>query len=588
MHSIKNNQLFLGALLYLGTLFVPTAIKAQSYPANPIEKDGWTLDFSDEFNAPMLDLSKFTEHYLPHWSTWELSKANYILKDGTLVLKIDKDQPGWTPGSQQKISGIATGMRDGLHRFGPEVQTIGHHRATVKYETKYGYFELRAKVQVGGGIHSAWWMVGSQNNPTDVTEIDIFEILGNRIGTNRSSVNVSVHPWADPRTREEALNYSVNHDLGSEFHIYGFEWDENGMKFYFDNKLVRQTSQQVDYPMVTILSLYESPSNLWSGQFDPNAPYPKTFEIDYFRVYKKSYMYEEPSPVIEGQNIAIHSIKGANVSWNWLKPPSNLGDNNVYSTFESTNSPTFPEYLYFDWEQEQSFNSVTLKSFFAKGQAPTSWDIEVSENGFDNWRTVASESQVNWASNDETVESKTTLFDRVSRIKSMRLKIKSAHLTWSHYAINEVVIKDNIAPTAQTNLALDATPVCNGSTNTGSLTDGNLKTAMQSRESLFFIPQDILLRWNEAVNFNTLKFHTWYGAWQGITLINVYASKDGKNWDLLLKDYRMEWTKQTQEMEEQEVHFEKVENVKYLNIIVKEANRKWNHFAINELEVFNK
>ncbi len=50
------------------------------------------------------------------------------------------------------------------------------------YKTKYGYFEIRAKLaNCGGGGHQAWWMVGMQQDTNDwfnskqTGEIDILE-----------------------------------------------------------------------------------------------------------------------------------------------------------------------------------------------------------------------------------------------------------------------------------------------------------------------------------------------------------------------------------------------------------------------------
>ena len=39
--------------------------------------------------------------------------------------------------------------------------------------------------------------------------------------------------------------------------------------------------------MISILSAYEGRENWWVGPFDPTAPYPKVFQIDYMKVWKK-------------------------------------------------------------------------------------------------------------------------------------------------------------------------------------------------------------------------------------------------------------------------------------------------------------
>ena len=39
--------------------------------------------------------------------------------------------------------------------------------------------------------------------------------------------------------------------------------------------------------MISILSAYEGRENWWVGPFDPTAPYPQVFQIDYMKVWKK-------------------------------------------------------------------------------------------------------------------------------------------------------------------------------------------------------------------------------------------------------------------------------------------------------------
>ncbi|MGV9384984.1 hypothetical protein ACWDRB_54900 [Nonomuraea sp. NPDC003707] len=46
---------------------------------------------------------------------------------------------------------------------------INHNEPTFNgYSTRYGYFEMRAKgPNTGGGGHTAWWMVGTQDEIAD-------------------------------------------------------------------------------------------------------------------------------------------------------------------------------------------------------------------------------------------------------------------------------------------------------------------------------------------------------------------------------------------------------------------------------------
>ncbi len=62
------------------------------FPANPEEKAGYRLDFSDNFQGAGLDTDKWFPHYLPQWSSREKTKARYSFQDDHLQLHIEDDQ----------------------------------------------------------------------------------------------------------------------------------------------------------------------------------------------------------------------------------------------------------------------------------------------------------------------------------------------------------------------------------------------------------------------------------------------------------------------------------------------------------------
>ena len=153
----------IGAVILAGAVAVSAAPTAycNDTGTEPIERPGWTLVFQEEFNDAVLNPAKCSDSYMPHWTTPEQSLAHYDVVDGILSLRIDKETQGpwWAFDDVQKISSIQTGMRDGMHNFWDTCTITDHHRAVTNFETKYGYFELRARVPHDGGLHSAWWMV---------------------------------------------------------------------------------------------------------------------------------------------------------------------------------------------------------------------------------------------------------------------------------------------------------------------------------------------------------------------------------------------------------------------------------------------
>ena len=583
----------IGAVRLAGAVAVSAAPTAycNDTGTEPIERPGWTLVFQEEFNDAVLNPAKFSDSYMPHWTTPEQSLAHYDVVDGILSLRIDKETQGpwWAFDDVQKISSIQTGMRDGMHNFWDTCTITDHHRAVTNFETKYGYFELRARVPHDGGLHSAWWMIGTEARADETAEIDVFEICGPDVKAGKSRVRVSVHPWTDGGCKEQSLDYYPACDVSQDFHVYGFEWQPGGMKFYFDGQLVKETSQSPDYKMTTFLGIYENDSPLWSGTPDYNSEYPKRFEIDYFRVYKTDEMLardaaDNRAPAA-GENLAPYAVAGAAQDWNWESPPSNMIDNDAYSAMQSNEAPNFPQYLYLDWEETQTFDTFIMKAAYGKGQAPTNWELEVSADGETGWVPVAASGDVNWNGNDWHVENQILHFP-AAQGKSLRIKVNSANLQWNHYAINEILVKDSSASPLNANIATESTSEWN-SENGGLLTDGDHSEAAQSADRIT-LPTDIVLSWPEPVSFDQIQMHCWYAQNQAPTKVSFQVSQDGQIWQEIVPPTVLAWEYADTTLENQTFSFEQVQEVRFLRMKVHDANLKWKHFAISELEVYNR
>ncbi|MEK3890021.1 glycoside hydrolase family 16 protein [Bacillus sp. FSL K6-3431] len=267
-------------------------------PPNPLERDGWKLYFHDEFDTGMLDRSVWADQYIRNWSDDIRSKTNYFFEDGAIVIKADTDSQSWSPFDPNENSSITSFEKTYLHRFGSNVNESS--RIIPEYDglaTKYGYFEIRAKLpDTGDGSHVAWWMIGVQDDqninphvedPTVVDkrssnetgEVDIIEIGLDEL----TSWRPVMHPNDSTSLEYLYVPETIFHfDPGNEFHIYGFEWDEKGTKYYIDNQLAQVTDRTFDYRMMTFLGLYPQ-----GGMGKANKIFPKEFAIDYVRIYKK-------------------------------------------------------------------------------------------------------------------------------------------------------------------------------------------------------------------------------------------------------------------------------------------------------------
>jgi hypothetical protein len=119
----------------------------QDFPAHPIEKPGYRLEWNEEFYAPELDTSKWLPYYLPHWSSRERSVPNYIFQDNTLVLQITEDQQPWCSefDGEVKASRIQTGLfagpvgsKLGQLQFNPDLVMRESQRNVQLYTPQYG------------------------------------------------------------------------------------------------------------------------------------------------------------------------------------------------------------------------------------------------------------------------------------------------------------------------------------------------------------------------------------------------------------------------------------------------------------------
>lgn len=261
-------------------------IQAQDYPANPLEKEGYRLIFHDEFEGNEIDKSKWIPEYLPSWpKDRSICTPTYEMKDGIIKFIIDKNSKNEFDKSMY-ISGFMSASRTGLHHYDPKKKALHEIKTEATQINQYGYYEMRAKMQNGGGVHCAWWLIGFEDDPNQSCEIDIFEILG----TDVNKIWATVHSWKDSTIQYHTEHpWFANKKLAEEFHIYGFDWTPEGVAVYVDGIQVMKHKAAITYPLIQIISFYDNrkAKNGWTGTYDPSIPYPKSFDIDYIRMYKK-------------------------------------------------------------------------------------------------------------------------------------------------------------------------------------------------------------------------------------------------------------------------------------------------------------
>lgn len=441
--------------------------------ANPLEKEGYVLDWHDEFDGDELDTSVWLPQHQPHRSTSLAgSTAKYKIGDGSLKLYIDEDTVNFYDGSEGgfRVSSIQTYEKTGLH-IGDTVTTVAPFNG---YVTQYGYFEMRCKMpSCGGGGCVAWWMIGAEydadakgEGSLQDGEIDIFETFYD--GTN--TMWPKVHPWNDADLTEwEAPTVLEDGDYINEWHTYAMDWTPEYLAFFVDGKEIARTEQSPQYDMCMYLSMYASDDeNYWAGGAS-NDVYPKEWEIDYVRVYKDVNGYPNAKTKSkEPVDAHIEKIK-SEAYMDGGDPATDFGINDVARQAEVTttvepaknytaeqikniikpnfdlssgwcskDNPEMPGEFTFTWSSPQNVDTVNLYNRFAVGQAPTKIEVQVQKNGGE-WTSVA-EYTLQWLTSTDTVEYVKMAVPDGDGITGLKLIVKDANLEWKHYTISRVHI----------------------------------------------------------------------------------------------------------------------------------------------------
>jgi beta-glucanase (GH16 family) len=253
-----------------------TSTRDEGY-TSPLDRNGWSLVWSDEFQGTRLDSTKWEyevngtgggNNELQYYTS---SPANSYLVDGFFVIK----------GMEQNYKG--------------KFYTSARVRSYEKGDWTYGRFDVRARLPIQQGIWPAIWML-----PTDYTygnwpqsgEIDIMEIIGSKPSTLVGTLHFG-DPW--PNNKYSGAEYELkNSDFSQAFHVFSVEWEPNEIRWYIDDSLFSTKTNKdlaphrwpFDQRFHMILNL--AIGGNWPGPPDENTVFPKYMFVDYVRVYKKN------------------------------------------------------------------------------------------------------------------------------------------------------------------------------------------------------------------------------------------------------------------------------------------------------------
>jgi beta-glucanase (GH16 family) len=246
--------------LLLTALALPLTVPIGVY-ADPPKTSAWALTFSDEFDSPALDTSKWTSGYV-----------------------IEKTGPdSWADPGNVRFSG------GHLQLFGEKRSGQGKTYAGAAINTRgkfsqlYGYFEVRFKAAKGKGFSSK--MTGIRPDAGLPPLMDMVEFRGEET----SNPYWYMHYNDGGGEQQFGGGSKATVDLSLDYHLFGTEWNADNIIWYIDGveKMRGKVGSGLKTKIFFGLELMVGGSD-WIGIPDGNTPWPGTAEVDWVHIYQRT------------------------------------------------------------------------------------------------------------------------------------------------------------------------------------------------------------------------------------------------------------------------------------------------------------
>lgn len=225
------------------------------------------MEFEERFTA--LDPTRWTDGYLPAWSSRAAAAATYQVGPDGLRLTIPAEQPLWCPDLHEpplRVSAIHSanrsgpvGTRDAPQPFRPDLVVHEEQPTMLGLTPHYGRIDVTCSARLTPRSMFSAWMVGLEDRPERCGEICLVEVFGNTVDGGRADVGHGIHPFRDPALAEEFSAAPMAIDVSTP-HVYAVDWQPGRVEFRIDGATVRVTEQAPDYPMMLILGLFDFPA----------------------------------------------------------------------------------------------------------------------------------------------------------------------------------------------------------------------------------------------------------------------------------------------------------------------------------------
>ncbi len=264
------------------------------------------LVWSDEFEGTEVDRSRWSFQFgdgtdfglPPGWGNNELQyyrAENATVAGGFLTITAREESVGGRDYSSARLRSLGKG------------------------DWTYGRVEMRARMPIGQGLWTAFWMLPSDSiygGWAASGEIDIVEYLGDQPDRILGTIHYG-GPF--PRNTYQTTDYFLpNGSFHDDFHVYAVEWEPGEIRWYVDgthySTHTRWYSTGGPFPApfnadFHLLLNMAVGGNL-PGPPDPTTVFPQEYAIDYVRVYQtpSAVAITSPTPddvIVPGDTLTI-------------------------------------------------------------------------------------------------------------------------------------------------------------------------------------------------------------------------------------------------------------------------------------------
>ncbi|GAA2094664.1 hypothetical protein GCM10009801_62960 [Streptomyces albiaxialis] len=235
---------------------------------------GWTRVFGDEFDGTSIDTSKWD--FRTDVKAYSAQRReNVSVRDGKLTVALKKENHA---GKAYTGGGIVS-----------------------KRKLRYGYYETRARINDGAGWHSSFWLMAGDGSTTfpkeQRTEIDGFETDS----AAPAKLSHNIHSWRGSGEKGPFHHGSGTYDTGldlRQWHTYGIDWSESGVRFSIDGKLRHTAAYTPDTWQHDYLNIWLT--TIGYGTEPDAGKLPSAVQADYVRYWQRDLYADNDGPASYG------------------------------------------------------------------------------------------------------------------------------------------------------------------------------------------------------------------------------------------------------------------------------------------------